>query len=525
MPVPHGDLAQLAAVVGAGGAAALLLARSRVELLAALAVALVGEALLAVALIPGHDLKRFVTPASHLGALIFGVLVIVAIAWAFVRWPVAVPVALLAASPFRITTSVGTQKAYLLDPLYVVLAAAVLALVVRVLRGHADRALPRLIAIPAAVFVFYTGLSLLWTHDLRAGSIELLFFLFPFSALVVVVVRSPYRAWHPRALAVTLVALATLFAAVALFQRFTHGHLLASDVERANAYTSYFRVTSLFKDPSVFGRNVVIAIGVLLVAMWLARVRFWVAAALIAFLFLGMLPAYSQSSYAALFAVAVAVSYVLGSRLLRRVLVVGAVVTVLAGAAFVAATAVSDSARQATSGRTRLARVTWIAFEHHPVVGVGVGGQPQASREEAKTQLSAKRDKSHTTPLTVAAELGIIGFLIYAALMAATARLLYLVTQRDRALGLGAAAVFFALFVHSLFYAGFFEDPVAWGVIGVAAWGLTVMTAGAAGTLATAGCVDGSSSASQSSGSSSPVPPSPSTSKPASAPRESSTPS
>lgn len=472
MPVPHGDLAQLAAVVGAGGAATLLLARTRVELLAGLAVAIVGEALLAVALIPAHDLKRFVAPASHLGALIFGVLMIAAIAWAFARWPVAVPVALLAASPFRITTSVGTQKAYLLDPLYVVLAAAVLALVVRVARRQADRALPRLIAIPAAVFVFYTGLSLLWTHDLRAGSIELLFFLFPFSALVVVVVRSPYRAWHPRALAVTLVALASLFSAVAIFQRLTHGHLLASDVERANAYTSYFRVTSLFKDPSVFGRNVVIAIGVLLVAMWLARVRFWVAAALIGFLFLGMIPAYSQSSYAALFAVTIAVSYVLGSSLLRRVLVVGAVVCVLAGAAFVAATAVNDSARQATSGRTRLARVTWIAFEHHPVIGVGVGGQPQASREEAKTQLSAKRDKSHTTPLTVAAELGIIGFLIYVALMAATARLLYLVSRRDRALGLGAASVFFALFVHSLFYAGFFEDPVAWGVIGVAAWAL-----------------------------------------------------
>src|SRR5690349_8945870 len=151
MHVPHGDLAQLAAVVGAVGAAILLLARTRAELLVGLGIAVAGEALLAVALIPAHDLKRFVSPASHAGALVFGLLVIAAIAWAFVRWPVAVPVALLAAAPFRISTSVGTQKAYLLDPLYVVLAASVLALVVRVLRGHANRALPRLIAIPAAV--------------------------------------------------------------------------------------------------------------------------------------------------------------------------------------------------------------------------------------------------------------------------------------------------------------------------------------------------------------------------------------
>src|SRR3954465_5713621 len=277
MPVSHGDLAQLAAVVGAVGAAILLLSRTRLELLAGLAIATAGEALLAVALIPGHDLERVVKPATHLGALVFGLLVLAAIAWAFVRWPVAVPVALLAAAPFRISTSVGTQKAYLLDPRYLVLAASVIALLVRVLRGQADRALPRQVAVPAGGFAFYAGLSLTWTHDGRAGSIELLFFLFPFSALVVVVVRSPYRAWHPRGLATPLGALGTLFSAAALFQRLTHGHLLASDVERSNAYTSYFRVTSLFKDPSVFGRNVVIAISSVLVAMWLPRGGFLLA--------------------------------------------------------------------------------------------------------------------------------------------------------------------------------------------------------------------------------------------------------
>ena len=521
----HGDLAQFAAVVGGVGAALLLLARTRMELLGGLAVALTGEALLALALIPGHDLKLFVTPASHLAALVAGLVVLGIASWALVRWPEAVPVALLAAAPFRITTSVGTQTAYLLDPLYVVLAAALVALVVRAVRGDAGAALPRLLAVPAAVFVFLAGLSLLWTRDLRQGSIELLFFLFPFSALVVTVVRSPWRNWHPRAFAATLVALAALFSAVALFQRLTHGHLLASDVDRANAYTTYFRVTSLFKDPSIFGRHVVIAIGVLLVAIWLGRVRFWLGAALVAFMWVGMLFGYSQSSFVALFAVAVAVSFALGGPKLRRVLVVGAAACIIGGAAFVAATAVSDSARKATSGRTRLARVTWIVFKNHPVAGVGIGGQPQASKDEANTELSAKRDKSHTTPLTVAAELGILGFLVYAALLAAAVRLLQLVTRNHRALGLGAASVFLALFVHSLFYAGFFEDPIVWGVLGVAAWALAAMPAAAAGTLAPAACADGSSSASPSSGSSSQAPSSRSSSAPATVPRESSTPS
>jgi hypothetical protein len=30
--------------------------------------------------------------------------------------------------------------------------------------------------------------------------------------------------------------------------------------------------------------------------------------------------------------------------------------------------------------------------------------------------------------------------------------------------------VFLALFIHSLFYAGFFEDPIVWGVMALAGW-------------------------------------------------------
>jgi hypothetical protein len=34
---------------------------------------------------------------------------------------------------------------------------------------------------------------------------------------------------------------------------------------------------------------------------------------------------------------------------------------------------------------------------------------------------------------------------------------------------LGLAAVLSVLFVHSLLYAGFFEDPLTWGVLGLTA--------------------------------------------------------
>jgi hypothetical protein len=77
----------------------------------------------------------------------------------------------------------------------------------------------------------------------------------------------------------------------------------------------------------------------------------------------------------------------------------------------------------------------------------------------------------------VLAEVGVVGFLLYAWLLAAGSWALLLVARRDRALGLALAAVLLVLFVHSLLYAGFFEDPLTWGVLGVAASALAAVSA------------------------------------------------
>jgi len=99
---------------------------------------------------------------------------------------------------------------------------------------------------------------------------------------------------------------------------------------------------------------------------------------------------------------------------------------------------------------------------------VGIGGQPLASSE-----LSGKgrpsRNASHTTPFTVLAELGAIGFALYAWLIAAVGWALVGVTRIDRAFGIGLAAVLGALLAHSFLYAGLFEDPLTWGALALAA--------------------------------------------------------
>ncbi|MGH3061666.1 MAG: hypothetical protein ACRDNA_09690, partial [Gaiellaceae bacterium] len=80
-----------------------------------------------------------------------------------------------------------------------------------------------------------------------------------------------------------------------------------------------------------------------------------------------------------------------------------------------------------------------------------------------------RRNVSHTTPLTVAAELGLLGLAAYAGFLVAALRSSFLAMRRDRALGLSLLAVFTVLVVHSLAYSGFFEDPLTWGTLGLAA--------------------------------------------------------
>jgi O-antigen ligase len=210
---------------------------------------------------------------------------------------------------------------------------------------------------------------------------------------------------------------------------------------------------------------------VLLVALCLRRWRpleWGVLTAFVVVLFAGLYFSYSQSSFVALFVVTFAIALLGAGRRLRILLLAGAAAAALAAAGVAAQAVDGESATEVTSGRSRLVSITLDAFEVNPVVGVGIGGQPRASADE-NGRRSARRSASHTTPLTVLAELGVVGFALYLVFLAAAGWALWLVTRLDRLLGLGLAAVFLVLFVHSLLYAGFFEDPLTWGVLGLAA--------------------------------------------------------
>jgi O-antigen ligase len=160
--------------------------------------------------------------------------------------------------------------------------------------------------------------------------------------------------------------------------------------------------------------------------------------------------------------VTVAVVLVLGDTVAKRTVLVAAALLALLGGTALAASVQGQSVKRITSDRSRRANVTFDVFKQHPLVGVGIGGHPAASVEIAKRNRRKADYVSHTTPLTIAAELGVVGLLVYAALLGGAAVLFHRVRRVDEALGVGLGAVFLALFVHSLFYGGFFEDPVAW---------------------------------------------------------------
>ena len=465
----HETLAEVAALAGAAGAALVVLGRPRrLQLVGGLILLAVAEAMLIVALLPRDDLERLAS-AAGIAALVVGAVAAAAGAWAFLRWPGVVPVALLLAAPFRIPVELGSQDAFLLLPLYVVLAAASVALIFRAFRAEELATIPIWISAPAAAFIGWASASLLWALDPEEGAIVLLFFVFPFAALLAVVARAPYAVWLPRALATSLVGLAAMFAAIGLYQAWTHTLVFAQDLRVANAYTTYFRVTSLFKDPSIYGRQLVLALALLVALLWLGRTRPLVAALLAGVIFAGLYFSYSQSSLVVLFATVLVVSLVLADRLSRNVVIGIAVAMVIAGGAMAAIEVSEHGIGRATSGRTRLVSVTGHVIANHPVAGVGIGSQPLAAKEELDTRRPASANASHTTPLTVLAELGAVGFLLYVAFLAGAMRLLWEAFRRDRVFGLGLGVCFLVLFLHSLFYSGFFEDPVMWGVLGVAA--------------------------------------------------------
>lgn len=410
-------------------------------------------------------------------AAVAGVAAALLLAWWFRRVPAAFPIAVVATLPFRIPLSIGGATASLLLPLYLVVAGGAIAWLAPRLRAAGpesgdERPVGGLEWTLAVVLVLYAVQSA-WSSDPDRALENVLFFYIPFAVGFVLLSRFD---WTPKLAARVLAVLAAL--AVVLtsigFVEFATRHLLLNPkVIAANQVNDYFRVNSLFFDPNIFGRFLAIVI-VLLVAWicWEKRQKAVAAGALvIAFLFGGLLTTLSQSSYAALLAGLAMLAALRWS--VRWTVAVVAVAAVLAAGALAVGTGVlegGDDASRATSGRSALVTGGIELFAERPVVGWGAGSFALEYREAENVSAAKAASASHTIPVTVAAEQGVIGLAAYLALLffAFSRCLRGIRAAPNLAIRAAIAAAFTALVVHTLVYAAFLEDPITWVLLAAA---------------------------------------------------------
>jgi O-antigen ligase len=467
------ELARAGGVLGALGLAALLLAPGRVTRLAGLAAWGGGLVVLGVYLVPEGRERELALAAP------VGVALAVAGGLLLRRWPWALPVAALACLPVRIPVDIGDEEANLLLPLYGVVAAAAVALALDLVRGDPRSRELGPIALPLAALVAWSGLSVLWTDDLRRAAIFLAAFLLPFGLLAVCIARLPWSRRMLSVLALQLVLMALLFAGVGVYQWVTRDVFWNPKLIVGNAYAPFYRVNSVFWDPSIYGRFLVVAIlAALVVVLYGSRGRVALAAgAAVVGIWVGLVLSFSQSSFAALI-VGVLAAAALAWRW-RAAVALGIASAALLSVGFSAPPvreALLDDVRtgldKASSGRADLvSNGARIALDH-PLAGVGVGGFRRAYADRTGIRgEEPRRAASHNTPVTVAAETGLPGLLLLFWLLATA--IVQPLRRASRSFAgrasLIVAVSLTAIAVHSLFYDAFFEDPTTWGLVGLAA--------------------------------------------------------
>ena len=349
------------------------------------------------------------------------------------------------------------------------------------------------------------ALQTLYSPDFSNSLQSVCFFFVPFS-LVYALLRDVR--WDREMLLLTLgiVAVeAVLFVAIGSVEWVTRSLFWNDLVMRSNEFHTYFRVNSVFWDPNIYGRYLaLVAVIAMAVLLWARERRtFALLTALIAVLWIGLVPTFSQSSFAALLG-GLAVLAALKWSAKWTLVAVGAG-AILAVSIVVFAGGVSklspDRCNVDTGGRCNLVAGGAKLFGQRPLWGYGSGSFPKAYRQHIDTD-DAPVSVSHTEPVTVAAEQGIIGFAAYIALivMALWTMAQGLIwnaspaggavggTAPEEALATGGGggspavtgpagyvarvavlAAFAALLVHTMAYAGFYEDPITWVLLAVGA--------------------------------------------------------
>jgi len=427
--------------------------------------------------------------AECVGALV----VIVALVWLMRRRADAFPLLVMCALPFRVPISAEGRTVNLLIPLYLVVAAGTLGLLLpRLLaRGARPPALAAARASPRTLAFWTSSTGLQWllfatvalyalqaiySDDHTKAAENLAFFYIPFALLFVMLLEVDWtRELLLRCLAV-LVGLAVLFAGVGFVEYDRKSLFLNPKVVAANEFDNYFRVNSVFFDPNIYGRFLMLVmIAVTTGVLWSASRRWVMAgAAVLAWLLAGLVTSFSQTSIAALLlGCAVLAAWRWGVRVTVyacSALLALALAVLLASPASLhfGLKGSGGSANNATSGRAALIEGGLEVFAKRPLYGYGSGSFERQYKRLQDTTGQNATSASHTIPVTIAAEQGLLGIAVYLALLVSAVAVLFRGAGRSPP-RIAVAACFAALVLHTWTYADFLEDPFTWALLAIGA--------------------------------------------------------
>jgi O-antigen ligase len=342
-------------------------------------------------------------------------------------------------------------------------------------RYHRRRAAAGWVARLLALYVVLYGVQSTYSSDFEKALQQIVFFYVPFALLFVLLTELD---WTPRLAILCFaiaVGLAIVFAGIGFVEYSTKTIFLNPKLIAANDVHAYFTVNSVFFDPDIFGRFLaLVMIGLAAGLVFERRTatggtdarRTLLLALGLAVLWGGLVLTLSRSSLGALL-VGLATLAGLRFRPGRTLIVAACVVAV--GVAAVAASPKTFGLNQglngASSGRASLVTGGLDLFARRPAWGYGSGSFVTEYRRHNPGS-SATLSASHTIPITIAAEQGALGELAYLALVLAVLGML-LRAARSSPARAAVAAAFLALVFHTMLYADFLEDPVAWALMAV----------------------------------------------------------
>ena len=477
LDTPLGRAGLIAAAVLAAGA--VLIERPRLRAAAMLGALVLTPVLLLIDIWETDQFQVLRDRPAVAGAAGGAALVaLVVLAVVFAKRPQLLALFAFAALPFRVPIEAAGQTANLLVPLYGVIGAGALSRLPALLRGReasgtGARPGGRLPLLLMGFLVLYAAQAI-YANDLEVASQQVVFFYVPFALLFGLLLGLDWSRDLLKRCAAVVAVLALLLAVVGFVEYATRELLLNPKVIAANAFGSYFRVNSLFFDPNIYGRFLAeVMVALAAAAAWSTKRRdvAWLAAAL-AFLWGALIITFSQSSFAALL-VGLAVLGALRWQVKRVALIAGAVLAIAAVVVGAALAVRGDfpsprEVNRATVGRSKLVEGGLELWADRPVWGYGSGSFQREYKEKRDLQRPNAVTASHTTPITVMAEQGLVGLALYVALLVAAFHAL-LSGARGSPARAAVAAVFAALVAHTMVYAAFLEDPAAWVLLAAGA--------------------------------------------------------